>query len=435
MPVQTSRSAVVPSTSPADAYASDLERLGRSAPLGVSDDAWIVLAHVLQRFGMLTEGEANTVLLQTADAIAINAVTAGVSTQSSLLRCAGALRAMHDPSHVLESGNAPVTELFVATQAVAEEQELAGAFGLAFATMTGLLIAFGSRATPRARGHLLAQLGRAARQLGANELALEYYDDSLMLGYDSEALDVVARALLGLGSMALTRGNYPVAREMFERALVNADRAHDPEYIRISHHGLLNCAFASGDLDSAMVHGWNVLRLCIAPDSRAEALVNIAEVCRLSGEHDAAMRVFAVALEWSSQPKVRSHAMGGALQSAIATRRIGDVRRLLKAIDELLPSVQDTYTLAAIALEISNAQYFLGEYPAAAHRLNESLALAAAHSYHELAHRAEEVASARRNSARTELHLVPHVRKTGPKRSDEYRMVLRSLRRIASETR
>ena len=297
MPDERSWSAVMPSTSPAEAYAADLERLGRSTPIGGSDDAWLVLAHALHRFSLLTEAEANAALSQTADAIAINAVAAGVATQSALLRCAMALQAMHDPLRVLESGHSPVTELFVATQAVAEEQELAGAFELAHATLHGVLRAFGNRATPRAQGNVMAQLGRAVRQLGAHDLAHGYYDEAMMVGYECEALDVVARALLGLGVMALTRGNYPKARELFERALVNADRANDPELIRSAHHGLLNCGFASGDLDSALVHGWNVLRLCIAPDSRAEALMNMAEICRLTGEHDAAMRVYTVAME------------------------------------------------------------------------------------------------------------------------------------------
>ena len=432
MPDERSWSAVMPSTSPAEAYAADLERLGRSTPIGGSDDAWLVLAHALHRFSLLTEAEANAALSQTADAIAINAVAAGVATQSALLRCALALQAMHDASRVLESGHSPVTELFVATQAVAEEQELAGAFELAHATLHGVLRAFGNRATPRAQGNVMAQLGRAVRQLGAHDLAHGYYDEAIMVGYECEALDVVARALLGLGVMALTRGNYPKARELFERALVNADRANDPELIRSAHHGLFNCALASGDLDSALVHGWNVLRLCIAPDSRAEALVNMAEVCRLTGEHDAALRVYSVAMEWTSQPRVRAHALGGALQSAVACHRSTDVRRYLKELDELMPSVPDPYTRAVVAVERSNAMIFLGDAGSATVQLEEALSLATAHSYHELVHRVEQLTAGRLGTFNVERHESPGTRRSRPRRSDEFRMVLRSLKGLAT---
>ena len=426
--------ASIPSTNPVEAYAADLDRLGRSAPLGCSDDAWLILAHALYRVPLLSGDESSAALLQTSDAIAVCAIATGISQSSSLLRCASALRALNDPTVVIESGNTAVTELFVATQALAEEQELAGAFGLAYATLRGLLAAFGSRATPRAQGTALAQIGRAVRQLGAHDLAHEYYDDAMMVGYDGEALDVVARALLGLGSLALTRGNYPKGREMFERALVNAERASDPEFVRLAHHGLFNCAFASGDLDSAMVHGWNVLRLCIAPNSRAEALFNMGEVCRLSGEHDAALRVYCVALEWSSQPRIRAHAIGAALQSAVATQRTGEVRRYLKELDELIPEVTDSYALAVVSLESANAMQFLGEHTAAESRLSTAMALATCHSYHEVVHRVEQAMLRNRDISQSELLHLPQVRRTRARRSDEYRMVLRSLRGLASAT-
>jgi tetratricopeptide (TPR) repeat protein len=434
MPDATASPDSIPSTNPVEAYTADLDRLGRSAPFCGSDDAWLMLAHALHRMPLLSGAEAAAAQLQTADAIAVSAIAASKSSNASLLRCAAALRALHDPTLVIASGNSAVTELFVATQSVAEDQELAGAFGLAYATLSSLVAAFGARATPRAQGNALSQIGRAVRQLGAHDLAHGYYDDAMMIGYDGEALDVVARALLGLGSLALTRGNYPKGREMFERALVNAERATDPEFVRLAHHGLFNCAFASGDLDSAMVHGWNVLRLCIAPNSRAEALVNMAEVCRLSGEHDAALRVYSVALEWSSQTRIRAHALGGALHSAAFLQRTGQARRYLSELDDMLPTVADPYTLAVVTMESANALHLMGDRVSANDRLEEALSIAATHSFHELAHRVEKAISSIRDHARTELHENAKLRRTRPPRSDEYKMVLRSLRGLASAT-
>ena len=404
----------------------------RSVPIGGSDDGWLVVAHALHRCSLLTSDEARPTLARAADAIAINAIAAGMSAQSTLLRSARAFRAMSDSAPLLECGNATALELFVATQAVAEEQELAGAFCLAFATLNSLLGAFSHRVTARARGNVLSQIGRAVRQLGALDLAQDYYEEAMQLGREHETFDVVAGALLGLGVLGLVRGNYPKALEQFERALVNADGANDPALIRSAHHGLFNCALASGDLDSALVHGWNVLRLCIAPDSRAEALVNMAEVCRQTGEHDAALRVYSVAMEWTSQARVRAHAIGGALQCAVAANRPLDLRRYLKELEETLPDVTDSYTRAVVALEKSNALYFLGETSAATQQLEAAMAEASANSYHELVHRAEQVAKSRHSTFSVAHHPVPRSQRKRPTRSDEFKMVLRSLKGLAS---
>lgn len=430
---ETSKSTVIPSTSPPEAYASDLARLNRSGPLGPNDDSWLTLAHALSRFASLPEHELLRALPNVADAMAVSAVTAGLSAQAPVLRCARALRALNEPI-VMPSGHAPIAELFFATQSVAEEQELAGAFGLAYATLSGLLRAFGSRASLRAQGSVLAQTGRAVRQLGLTELAQEYYEEAMSVGYECEALDVVARALLGIGVLALTRGNYPKAREQFERALVNAEHATDPEMIRSSHHGLMNCSIASADLDSALVHGWNVLRLCIAPESRAEALMNMAEICRLTGEHDAAIRVYAVAMEWTSHRGLRLNALSGALHCAVASRRMDDARRYLAEIDEMWPHVPDLYMLADLGVEISESLYMLGDVDTARARLASAVTLAKTHAFHEVIHRAERTASlwdsAKRPNDRTEPEPLRH----RVRRSQGFRTVLRSLNGLASST-
>lgn len=430
----TSNSAVLPPTNPSDAYASDLARLNSAGPLGPRDDSWIGLALTLFRFRDLTASEIRLVAPTAADMLAVSAVATGLGAQSTVLRAARALRSLGDAAPASVNGYDAETELVVATQAVAEEQEIAGAFGLAFATLSALLRAFGTCVAPRIQGNVLAQLGRAARQLGANDVAREMYEAAMSVGYESEAMDVVARALLGLAVMSITRGNYPTARELFERALANADRAKDPELIRSAHHGLFNCCFASGDLDSAMVHGWNVLRLCIAPESRAEALINMAEVCRLTGEHEAALRTYTVAMEWTSQPRVRLHAMSGALQSAIACHRLADARGYRSELTQLLREMPDMHTRASVGVEVADSLHRLGETSAAAECLKESMALAAANSLHEVVHRAEQAASLWRLAPVAAAAAAKDPRRKRPYRSEHFRMVLRSLNGLTAPT-
>ena len=433
MRVETVKVGVIPSTSPSAAYASDLARLNRSGPIGPSDDSWLLLAHALHRFGDLSDAELELALPNLADTLAVNAISSGLSAQSPVLRCAQALRALNEVV-VLAGGNEPVMELFVATQAVAEAEELAGAYGLAYVTLSALMRAFSARASPRLRGHVMAQLGRAARQIGANDVAQEMYEDAMQIGYDADALDVVARALLGLGVLALTRGNFPGSREQFERALVNAEQATDPELIRAAHHGLLHCGIASGDLDSALVHGWNVLRLCIAPDSRAEALVNMAEICRLCGEHDAAMRVFSMAMEWTSQPHVRLHAMSGALQSAVSANHLSVARHYVAELEKLLPTMPNSFTRASVGVEIADSLYRLGDTAAARIQLEDSRTLAASNAYHEVVHRAEQTARTWDLEKAPKVQVIADRRRTRTSRSENVRMVLRSLKGLTSAT-
>jgi hypothetical protein len=423
-----SQSSALPTQSPAEAYASDLDRLDRSGPLRPDDDAWLVLAHTLHRFAELSREEIALLAPQSADMVVVSAMASGLSERAAVVRAAHALRDLFASERDSDAERDEMSALVFSTQAVAEEQELAGAFGLAFALLSGLLGALGPRLAPRHRGHVLTQQARAARQLGASDVARDLYDDAIQIGYTCEALDVVSRALLGLGVLATTRGNQPLARQHFERSLVNAERAADPELIRAAHHGLLNASLAADDLDAALVHGWNVLRLSIAPESRAEALMNMAEICRMSGEHDAAIRTYTIAMDWTQQRHVRLHALSGALQSCIVQDRTTEARGLLSEITQMLPTVTNAFSLAMVGVELAESLHTLGEQQPAVSALNAAMALATEHEFHKVIFRAEQVAAS--------WHIAPSpedvaredaARRARPRRSPHFRMVLRSL--------
>jgi tetratricopeptide (TPR) repeat protein len=233
--------------------------------------------------------------------------------------------------------------------------------------------------------------------------------------------------LLGLAAVALTRGNYPAARDCYERALANAEVAREHDLLRSAHHGLMNCGMASGDLDAAMVHGWNVLRLCIHPDTRAEALLNMAEICRLTGEHEAAFRVFKVAIEWTSVPRVRLHALSGALQTAIVLHQMDAAAVYRREITALMPMIADPYTLTAIGIEFADALYRLGEHAAATDALAQAQSIAVEQSFHELVHRAEQLATLWQTTVHPDAAEGVVVPRATLRRSDHFRTVLRSL--------
>jgi tetratricopeptide (TPR) repeat protein len=430
---ETLKAVVIPCTNPAEAYAADLQRLQRTAPLGLCDDAWLVLSHALSRLGDLASSAFDETVPAAADALAASAMAAGAATDSGLMRAASALRGLllDGATHASRTS---LAELVAATQAVAEEQERAGAFALAYATLHGLLRTIRERSTESLPGGVLAQMGRAARQLGALDVAREHYDETMLVGYDCQAFDIVARAFLGLGVLSVMRGNFPMARDQFDRSLTSAERANDPDLIRSSHHGLLNVCMQTGDLDAALVHGWNVLRLCLEPESRAEALMNMGEICRLTGEHTAAMRTYAVAMEWTSHRGVRVHAMSGALESAVALQRIPDAKRYVDELSEELPKVPDIFTRAAIGVDLAGSLHRMGELDAAASALASAQNLAAVNAFHEVVHRAEQLASTWGADAQPTAAALKEQRNRRPHRSEHFRTVLRSLNGLTAAT-
>ncbi len=427
----TTKSVPVPSVRPATAYAEDMARLDQDHPFGASDDAWLVLAHALHTFSDLSSEELAAVVPRAADSLAVSALASGLGSQSTTMRAARALRGLLAVNAQTSSQRDAVAELVISIQAVSEEQELAGASGLAYATLSGVLSALGDRIEPRLRGNVLAQQGRATRQLGAVDVARELYEEALAVGYECEALDVVSKALLGLGVLASTSGNYPLAREQFERALLNADRSADPELVRAAHHGLLSSAIGANDLDAALIHGWNAMRLSITPELRAEALMNMAEICRLTSEHDAALRTYRIAADWTTRRHVRLHALSGALQSAVALRRHDEARLLLGELELVIPTVTDFYSRAMVGVEMAEALELMDEHVAAVGRLNTAMAIASENGFHKVIHRAEQVAS--------KWHFAPskadkpkkEIGKVRPHRSAHFRMVVRTLRGLS----
>jgi tetratricopeptide (TPR) repeat protein len=424
---ETSMSSVLPSTNAADAYAADLTRLCTTGPVSPNDDAWLILAHAFGRFEAMSDDVLVQSARQVADVVAIDALSGAQASQLKLLRVARALRGLGDAGDSSLASEAACDELVIATRAVIEEMEIAGAFALAYASLHGLLGAFGPRISTHARGGALVHQGRAVRQMGFTDLAHSCYQSALDVGTACQSLDLIARAHIGLGVLAITRGNYPAAREHFQLSLENADRAKDPELIRSAHHGLMNCCMTSGDLEAALVHGWNVLRLCISADSRAEALMNLGEICRMSGEHHAALRVYAVAMEWTSHRRVRLHAASGALSAAVAAHRVDDARRYVSEIDALMPNVPDVYTRASVGVDVADALHRLGDTVDADAMLQNVISIAATHSFHEITHRAEQVSSDW-HAAQLRVQDVPtELRRRRVHRSEPFRMVLRSL--------
>lgn len=357
--------ALLAPVAPAEAYTADVDRLGGQAPISPADDAWLALAQTFYRAASLPPAQRARVLTDGAHtATALIAADVPVPLRGAI---EGAARGIERLSRRFAAGTlgpcADVAEVVESLQQVIGHQEEAGAFLLAHSTLSAVRQALGPILDGRSEGYLIAQQGRAARQIGATSAAAELYQQAAAIGVQAFAPDVVARALLGRGVLANMRGNYPEARELFTRARDEADRAGDPELRRLSYHGMLRTALAAHDVDTALAHGWIALQGLAAgrEQERAELLVNLGEVSRIAGEHRAALRASLAAAGLSNLARMRLPALGTA---ALAAATLGETRLLqsiAREVDQMVVRSGQPFENAHALAEVAEAFGSIGD--------------------------------------------------------------------------
>jgi tetratricopeptide (TPR) repeat protein len=365
---------------PVQAYAADLDRLGRSE-FGTGDIGWLALGHLLWRSAELPEDARVTFLHEGAPALET------FGTQPAVRRAADAIRGVTTARNGAERA-ARADDVAAAVRAIVADEERAGAFTLALATLAALRSGVPSM-TARAEGLVLAQQGRAARQLGDLPGATAFYDAAAALGRRAGATDVRVHALLGRGVVANMRGNYPEARRTFGRALALARGAGETEFVRAAHHGLLHAAIAASDIETALIHGWEAAQgAAEAPDQRAEILNNLGEVCRVAGYEHAALRGHLAAIALTELARIRLAALGGA---ALAAGRLGaiDLLALLaRDAERAIDGSGQPYENALTLVEFGEAYAAVGDRAASVRFGARAAVLAAGGGFHEVAYRA-----------------------------------------------
>lgn len=388
---------------PGHAYAADVARLNGREPVGPADDAWLALAHTVTRAATLPLAQRPAVLAAGADSLcAMLPADLAPGARRTLAAAAEGLRTVaarlgrwraadRTPAHCAADAHTTADAL-AAVQQVVAEQEQAGAFLLAFSTLAALRVAFAPVLDARGQGLLLAQQGRVARQLGALTTAAELYESAVRIARAARAPDVAARALLGAGSLATVRGNYPEARALYRRALRAAARAGDTELERAGHHGLLIAAFAANDVDTALAHGWAAVRGFSEDDAetRAEVLANLGEVGRQAGEHRAALGACLNALELTDLSRVRLPALGTAVLAAAQLGEHKLLSFLARDVERAVARSGQPYENARALINLAEA-YVLSDEPTAVTYAATAAGLAKAGRFHEIAARAEQV--------------------------------------------
>ena len=270
--------------SPLDAYREDLSRAQGRKRLASDDEFWIILATGLRRLAQAAARSRPAAARRLSSALVAFAresagprgsdPTDGQHAQDVAVRAmvvADALAKLADPG----SASALVAEV----RGVAADAEEAGAVILAREILTDV-----RQVTPHARalerGLVLLQLGRIARTLGDLDGALDLLHAAGDLGRGDGVPELVVREAAGEAVVARTRGNYPAARTLFERALEGASAIGLADVVGVAHHGLMIVTSEAGEFDTAHRTGWRALSAARSQHAReAEMMANLAQMC------------------------------------------------------------------------------------------------------------------------------------------------------------
>lgn len=367
--------------SPLEAYRNDLERNPGQDEFGPSDTLWLLVAHCLGRVS-----RANLDSREELSALCAKALREFSAPQSKmgdqlavnldLVNYGLANCSKSDGSDSLARG----------VRGFASQMCDAGALATAYTTvaLARQIVGAGSA---REQGLLAADQARIARQLGDFETAEDLYEVAETIAASVNDTSVLSRVSTGRGTLARTRGNYPKARELFERALVLAESSGCAEVKFIAHQGLtITCAVAN-NLNDALQHGWAAFEFAGTDTTRqAEALSNLAQLSLMAGYPRAALSGFSAALSRSHTLRIRLPQLGGAALGAGRCKDIESLERLTAEIDRVTELSALPYENAQAFLHLAQAFAAVGDSARAARYRESTRRIAKARGFFELMH-------------------------------------------------
>jgi tetratricopeptide (TPR) repeat protein len=354
------------------------------------DDGWLALAALLHA---RAHGDQAT-----ATALSGGTMSADDPATVAAIRAVRALDTSEVPGVRRE---AVVSEAVAAVAAVAADMEREGAFHLAGALLRDMQIGCASELPGRDEAALLWQRARAARQAGDLDAASDGYVAAADSARRARATGLLARALVGRANVANMRGNYPAARTAYMEALRLVEG--QPElavHARSAHQGLALAAIAARDLDAAIVHGWRAYTASSGPDDEAQALLNVAETCRLAGDAAASLRAALLVVERATVSRLRMPALGTAAHAAGRLGRVPLVRALRARVAREIAGA-GPYEHAHTLVEFAEAWAHLDRRVEATRDARDALAMAETLGFHEVTIRGDGVLDAVAAGART----------------------------------
>ncbi len=268
-----------------------------------------------------------------------------------------------------------------------ELMEQSGCFEMAFATMSAVC-RLASRSDLATRMLSTVHLGRVARSLGDLEVAAECYQTAVDESLRERDGPLAARAMIGLGLVASTRGNRPAERQLFERAL---SLAHPGGTVEMAAcQGLMMSALSERRLVDALLYGWRAFDLT-APQSDERAMIvgNLATASLHGDFASAALRGFLHVLTLTDTARIRLPNIGGAIRAAARLQEGERVGELDRAGDKEALRAQMPFETARFLLYAGEAWSTIGDREFARRRFSDALSIANQLGFFELSMRAE----------------------------------------------
>ena len=285
-----------------------------------------------------------------------------------------------------------LAEFSRATKALAARMEDAGALALADLALQMLLLVRidGDGIALEEQGRVIAHRARIMRQGGDTELSTEQYRNVERIARATRSQDLYARAWIGLGVLAMQRGNLPECADWFERATKAADKAGDLDLSRNAHHGSLIAAAKRGAFDDALRHGWLAFRYSVGDAQlEAEALSNLGGVMMQARVHRPALAAFDAAIRRNPPARLIIPALGGAM---LMSARLGDATRArerYRSLTHYAKSSDLRWEVADSLVDAATALFLIGDAAESERVRLRALDLAREGKFHELEFRAE----------------------------------------------
>jgi tetratricopeptide (TPR) repeat protein len=276
--------------------------------------------------------------------------------------------------------------------AVAVDMEDQTFFRLAHNVLTSLLLVV-AESEVAVRGRVIFQQGRIARHLGDLARAKRCYDVLEEMGTEHALPELMARAWIGYGVLAHTRGDYPEARRRFQSVVDLPGAAEDS--LCDAHHQLMIAAAAAKNYDLAATHAWKAFQGASTPRRETDALINLAQLLLEAGHARPALRGFAAALARNPGPRFALPTLGGAACAAAASLPLPAARAVVRnfsdRVDLLVTSLANGSSLpwatASALAEISEALARVGEEAGAERAATRAESIARAYNLNEVLHR------------------------------------------------
>jgi hypothetical protein len=236
-------------------------------------------------------------------------------------------------------------------------------------------------------------MARIDNKLGFLDAASDQLGHAQGLGKAAGSTELEVRALIGLGSVAQSRGNYPVMARHAKRAADLADRNGLGFLSRFAHSGLMVAAAQRGDFGSAMNQAAIVYSQAAGhPTEEAELFQNVGQMLLAAGHADDAVLMFTAVLGRRLPEHFVLAALGGL---ALASAKRGDQPIVLWAsgeVERLERAGAQRYQAAVALLECAVAMLAVGLTQRGEQARMAAVRLGEQHGYHEVTIRAERVA-------------------------------------------